>query len=429
MQRDTNHRKMITKDLLRQVIYEQRELNEPLGVKRIIHQEQVTAPEVLVVSGVRRCGKSVLMRQIRAEQAEQDYYLCFDDDRLLHFEVADFQTLCDVFAEEFGMQKTFYLDEVQLIEGWERFVDRLFSHHNKVFVTGSNAHLLSKELGTLLTGRHLTQELWPMSLLEYMELRDESWKKSDLYTTAGKAKLVNLQNAYLKEGGFPQYLQTRNPRYLKELYNDIIYRDIVVRHKLSSDRQIREMTYYMASNITHRFTYHSVAKATGIKSSETVQDYLGYLEEAYLVGVLTKYDYKVGEQLKSPKKIYFVDNALASRIGFSFSDNLGAWLENAVYVELRRREEDVYYYHDKKECDFVVKKSANIVSAIQVTVSLADAETRQRELEGLVAAMDAFGLKEGTVVTLDEAEELMLDDGRSIHVTPYYRWIIESSLN
>ena len=148
-----------------------------------------------------------------------------------------------------------------------------------------------------------------------------------------------------------------------------------------------------------------------------------------MVGVLTKYDYKVGEQLKSPKKIYFVDNALASRIGFSFSDNLGARLENAVYVELRRREEDVYYYHDKKECDFVVKKSANIVSAIQVTVSLADAETRQRELEGLVAAMDAFGLKEGTVVTLDEAEELMLDDGRSIHVTPYYRWIIESSLN
>lgn len=120
---------------------------------------------------------------------------------------------------------------------------------------------------------------------------------------------------------------------------------------------------------------------------------------------------------------------MASRIGFSFSDNLGARLENAVYVELRRREEDVYYYHDKKECDFVVKKSANIVSAIQVTVSLADAETRQRELEGLVATMDAFGLKEGTVVTLDEAEELMLDDGRSIHVTPYYRWIIESSLN
>ena len=418
---------MVTKDLLRQVIYEQRELNEPLGVKRKIFQEQVVAPEVLVISGVRRCGKSVLMQQIRAGQVEQDYCLCFDDDRLLHFEVSDFQTMCDVFAEDFGMQSTFYLDEIQLIEGWERFVDRLYSHHNKVFITGSNAYLLSKEFGTLLTGRHLTQELWPMSLLEYMELRNEKWQKSDLYTTVGKAKLVNMQNAYLQEGGFPQYLQTRNPRYLKELYNDIIYRDIVVRHKLPSDRQIREMVYYLASNFTHRFTYLSVAKATGIKSSETVQDYIRYLEEAYLVGVLTKYDYKVGEQLKSPKKIYFVDNGLVGQIGFSFSSNMGPRLENAVYVELRRREDEVFYYQDKWECDFIVKENANIVKAYQVTVSLADNETRRREIEGLVAAMDTFGLKEGAIITLDESEEVTLNNGRMIHVMPFYKWIYEES--
>ena len=418
---------MVTKDLLRQVIYEQRELNEPLGVKRKIFEEQVVAPEVLVISGVRRCGKSVLMQQIRAGQVEQDYCLCFDDDRLLHFEVSDFQTMCDVFAEDFGMQSTFYLDEIQLIEGWERFVDRLYSHHNKVFITGSNAYLLSKEFGTLLTGRHLTQELWPMSLLEYMELRNEKWQKSDLYTTAGKAKLVNLQNAYLQEGGFPQYLQTRNPRYLKELYNDIIYRDIVVRHKLPSDRQIKEMVYYLASNFTHRFTYLSVAKATGIKSSETVQDYIRYLEEAYLVGVLTKYDYKVGEQLKSPKKIYFVDNGLVGQIGFSFSGNTGPRLENAVYVELRRREHEVFYYQDKWECDFIVRENANIVKAYQVTVSLADNETRRREMEGLVAAMDTFGLKEGVILTLDESEELTLDNGRMVHVMPFYKWVYEES--
>lgn len=418
---------MVTKDLLRQVIYEQRGLNEPLGVKRKIAQEQIEAPEVLVISGVRRCGKSVLLQQVRAGQKEQDYCLCFDDDRLLHFEVSDFQLMCDVFAEDFGMQNTFYLDEVQLIEGWERFVDRLYSHHNKVFVTGSNAHLLSKELGTLLTGRHLTQELWPMSFMEYLELRDEKWQKSDLFTTAGKARLVNLQNAYLHEGGFPQYLQTKNPRYLKELYNDIIYRDIVARHKLTSDRQIREMTYYLASNFTHRFTYLSVAKATRIKSSETVQDYIRYLEEAYLVGVLTKYDYKVGEQIKSPKKIYFIDNGLVAQIGFSFSGNMGPRLENAVYVELRRQDKEVFYYQDKWECDFVVRENARIAKAYQVTISMTDANTRQRELNGLVAAMDAFDLKEGVVITMYESEELTLDDGRLIHVLPYYRWICEEN--
>jgi predicted AAA+ superfamily ATPase len=416
---------MVTKDLLRQVIYEQRALNEPLGVKRKIVQEQVYAPEVLVISGVRRCGKSVLLQQIRAEQTEQDYCLCFDDDRLLHFEVSDFQLMYDVFAEDFGIQKTFYLDEVQMIEGWERFVDRLYSQHNKVFITGSNAHLLSKELGTLLTGRHLTQELWPMSFVEFMELRNEAWQKEDLYTTAGKARLVNLQNAYLREGGFPQYLQTKNPRYLKELYNDIIYRDIVARYKLSSDRQIREMAYYLASNFTHRFTYLSVAKATGIKSSETVQDYIRYLEEAYLVGVLTKYDYKVGEQLKSPKKIYFIDNGLVGQIGFAFSGNMGSRLENAVYVELRRREQEIFYYHDKQECDFVVRENAHIIKAYQVTSSLADADIRRREINGLVAAMDAFGLKEGVIITLDESEELSLDNGREIRVIPFYRWVFE----
>lgn len=419
---------MVTKDLLRQVIYEQHALNEPLGVKRKILQEQVYAPEVLVISGVRRCGKSVLLQQIRAEQTEQDYCLCFDDDRLLHFGVSDFQLMCDVFAEDFGIQKTFYLDEVQLIEGWEHFVDRLYSHHNKVFITGSNAHLLSKELGTLLTGRHLTQELWPMSLTEFMKLRNETWQKEDLYTTAGKAKLVNLQNAYLREGGFPQYLQTKNPRYLKELYNDIIYRDIVARHKLSSDRQIREMAYYLASNFTHRFTYLSVAKATGIKSSETVQDYIRYLDEAYLVGVLTKYDYKVGEQLKSPKKIYFIDNGLVGQIGFTFSSNMGPRLENAVYVELRRHEQEAFYYHDKQECDFVVRENAHITKAYQVTSSLADADTRQREINGLVAAMDAFDLKEGVIITLDETEELTLDNGRKIYVIPFYRWVFEDKL-
>lgn len=418
---------MVTKDLLRQVIFEQRGLIEPLGVKRKIVREQINAPEVLVISGVRRCGKSVLLQQIRAEQMEQDYCLCFDDDRLLHFEVSDFQLMCDVFAEDFGIQNTFYLDEVQLIEGWERFVDRLYSHHNKVFITGSNAHLLSKELGTLLTGRHLTQELWPMSFIEYMDLRNERWQKSDLYTTAGKARLVNLQNAYLHEGGFPQYLQTKNPRYLKELYNDIIYRDIVVRHKLSSDRQIREMTYYLASNFTHRFTYLSVAKAIGIKSSETVQDYIRYLEEAYLVGVLTKYDYKVGEQLKSPKKIYFVDNALVAQIGFCFSGNMGPRLENAVYVELRRQDKEVFYYQDKWECDFIVRENASITEAFQVTISMADVSTRQRELSGLISAMDAFDLKKGVVVTMDESEELTLDDGRLVHVIPYYRWIYEEN--
>ena len=411
---------------MRQVIYEQRELNSDLGVERQVCQEQVEAPEVLVISGVRRCGKSVLMQQIRGRQQEQDYCLCFDDHRLLHFEVEDFQALYEVFVEDFGLQHTFYLDEVQLVSGWERFVDRLYSHRNKVFVTGSNAYLLSRELGTLLTGRHLKQELWPMSMTEYMLLKDERWKRGDLFTTQGRARLMKLQNAYLQEGGFPQYLSTRNPRYLRELYNDIIYRDIVSRHRLPSDRQIREVAYYLASNYTHRSTYSSIAKATGIKSVDTVSDYISYLEDAYLVGVLTKYDDKVGEQLRSPRKVYFVDNALVSQVGFSFSQNMGPKLENAVYVELRRREQEVFYYSDKQECDFIVRQGMQIVAAYQATASMQNPETRVREETGLIAAMDAFNLSEGYIITLDETEEKRIPDDRIIHILPYYRWVLTS---
>lgn len=416
---------MVTKELLRQVIYEQRALEKEPSVEREALKQQTDDPEITVISGVRRCGKSVLMQQIRSKREEQDYSLAFDDDRLLHFTSDDFQTLCEVFAEDFGPQHSYYLDEVQLIEGWERFVERLYRQHDKVYVTGGNAFMLSREMGTLLTGRHLTTELYPMSLSEYADLKVIAWEPQDFHTTTGRAKLLNMQNGYLKDGGFPQYLQTGNPRYLRELYNDIIYRDIVVRHKLPSDRQIREAAYYLASNFTHRMTYNGLAKASGIKSSETANDYVGYLEEAYLVGTVTKYDYKVGEQQKSPKKVYFIDNGLVGQIGFGFSQNNGARLENAVYLELKRKGKELFYYNDKTECDFLVYHEHEITAAYQVTVSLSDAGTREREERGLVTAMDTFHLNEGYIITQDEYEEKQLSDGRMIHVVPFYRWVLK----
>lgn len=416
---------MVTKELLRQVLYEQRELYKDLGIERNLDVNWSASSGIIVISGVRRCGKSVLMQQIRAKESEQDYFLSFDDDRLIHFTVEDFQLLYDVFMEDFGAQHTFYLDEPQLISGWERFVARLYKHGNKVYVTGSNAFMLSKELGTLLTGRHLTHELYPMSFREYASMKGVGIVPTDFYTTEGRAKLSNLQAGFLKEGGFPQYLSTGDPRYLRELYNDIIFRDLVVRHKLPSEKPIKEVTYFLASNFTHKFTYQSIAKATKIKSTDTINAYIGYLEECYLVGVLTKYDYKIGEQIKSPRKAYFIDNGLVSQVGFSFSENLGKKLENAVYIELRRRNMELFYFCDGNECDFIVRNNGSIVQAYQVTVSLKDPETRKREEEGLSAAMKAFGLREGTIITLDETEEKTLPDGLTLHVMPFYRWCME----
>ncbi|MBO4734800.1 MAG: ATP-binding protein, partial [Paludibacteraceae bacterium] len=402
---------MTSKEQIREVIYDQRNLYVDLGIERKIDQSLVDCQEVLVLTGVRRCGKSVLMQQIRAKRSEKDYFISFDDDRLLHFTVDDFQLLYDVFVEDFGVQHTFYFDEIQLVDGWERFVDRLYKHGNKVIVTGSNAKMLSRELGTLLSGRHVSKEVYPFSLSEYMELLGVKVTRDSFYTTEGRAMLQNVQNDYLKDGGFPQYLRSKNVEYLKSLYNDIIYRDIIVRYRLMSDKPLKETVYYLISNATHLFTYNSVAKSVGLKSSETVKDYISYLEETYLVGLLPKYDVKVGEQIKSPKKIYFIDNALVGIIGFSFSGNEGSRLENAVYIELRRRGKELFYHNDGNECDFIVREGLRITEAYQVCVSMQEEKTRQRELEGIRSAMKAYSLSEGYIITREETEDVKVEEG------------------
>lgn len=415
----------MNKNLLRQVIYEQRSKRTDLGVIRRIDTKLLDCPEVLVITGIRRCGKSVLMQQIRERQNEKDYYLNFDDERLINFRVEDFQMLNEVFMEDFGIQKHYYLDEIQNVEGWERFVNRLYGQGCKVFVTGSNANLLSRELGTFLTGRHVTIELYPFSFREYLELEQIEVKQDTFYTTEGKALLLGKVQRYMKTGGFPQYIQSDSDNYLFSLYNDIIYKDVVVRNKINNEKQLKEMMYYLASNATHRFTYNSVAKAVNIKSPDTIKSYIGFIEDTYLVRQLAKFDYSVGVQMRSPKKIYFIDNALIHKIGFNATDNLGSSLENCVCVELMRRGKDIYYHADTQECDFIMREGVTIVEAMQVTVSIKDANTREREIKGLLAAMERYGLTIGTIITLEEEEEITVNDHQLISVRPIWKWLLQ----
>lgn len=417
---------MINKNNLRQVIYEQRQNMLGETVPRKIASMLVDCPEVLVISGVRRCGKSVLLQQIRDNRKERDYYLNFDDERLIHFTVEDFQTLSEVFAEDFGPQNSYYLDEVQNVNGWERFVSRLYANGIKVFVTGSNANLLSRELGTFLTGRHVTHTLYPFSYVEFLEARNVVFTRDMLYTTNGRAKLLRLFREYLIVGGFPQYVFHGNDNYLNSLYNDIIYKDVLVRNKLTNEQQIKELMYHLTSNIAHRFTYNSLTKQAGIKSAETAKSYVSYLESTYIISQLNKYDYSLGIQMRSPKKAYCIDNAIINKIGFNATDNLGSTLENSVYIELCRRGADVYYYSDNSECDFVVRKGIYVVEAIQVTVSLDDAKTRKRELDGLLEAMKAFSLDESLIITLENEEDITVEGTGIIHVVPAWKWMLDS---
>ncbi len=293
---------MISKDNLRQIIYEQRQKMLGETIARDISSILVDCPEILVISGVRCCGKSVLLQQIRNRRKERDYYLNFDGERLIHFTVEDFQTLPEVFIEDFGIQNSCYLDEIQNINGWERFVSRLYASGTKVFVTGSNANLLSRELGTFLTGRHVIYTLYPFSYAEFLKARNMELMHDMLYTTNGRAILLRLFREYLSVGGFPQYVFSGNDNYLYSLYNDIIYKDVLIRNKLTNEQQIKELMYYLTSNAARRFTYNSLTKQAGIKSAETVKSYVSHLESTYIISQLNKYDYSLGVQLRSPPK-------------------------------------------------------------------------------------------------------------------------------
>lgn len=416
------------KDLLKQIILEQQEiLHAPNKryVQRYIADEWLQTSEILIISGIRRCGKSVLMQQMRDRLVEKDFFFNFDDERLANFKLDDFQKLQECFVELFGEQHTYYFDEIQNIEGWERFVRRLYNAGNKIIITGSNARMLSRELGTHLTGRYIQVEIYPFSFQEYLAMNEIPVNAKTLYTTTGRATMVKSFVKYMECGGFPKFLQDGSVSYLTSLYESIIYRDILTRNGLTNEKEMLEMMFYLASNATKRITYSSLGKVVGIQHPDTIKNYLEYIQQTYLISQLFRYDPSVKKQMMSPKKIYFVDNAIIKRIGFNATENNGVFLENLVFIELKRRGWDVYYYADKKECDFIVRKGLHISDAYQVTLKMDSPQTREREIAGVREAMQAYSLSKGYILTFEGKETINFDDGTIVEVVPVWEWILQ----
>ena len=416
------------KDLLKQIILEQQEILHAQNkryVQRYIADEWLQTSEILIISGIRRCGKSVLMQQIRDRLVEKDFFFNFDDERLANFKLDDFQKLQECFVELFGEQHTYYFDEIQNIEGWERFVRRLYNADNKIVITGSNARMLSRELGTHLTGRYIQVEIYPFSFQEYLAMNEIPVNAKTLYTTTGRATMVKSFVKYMECGGFPKFLQDGSVSYLTSLYESIIYRDILTRNGLTNEKEMLELMFYLASNATKRVTYSSLGKVVGIQHPDTIKNYLEYIQQTYLISQLFRYDPSVKKQMMSPKKIYFVDNAIIKRIGFNATENNGVFLENLVFIELKRRGWDVYYYADKKECDFIVRKGLHISDAYQVTLKMDSPQTREREIAGVREAMQAYSLSKGYILTFEGKETINFDDGTIVEVVPVWEWILQ----
>lgn len=414
---------------IRTLLIEQREeiLGKDLGVEReklARVSKYKDTPFPVVISGLRRAGKSTLLAQLAYKfYPESDYfYVNFEDERFLTFTVSDFTKLHELLIEVFGNHKIFLLDEIQNVEGWEQFVNRMINSGYKFYITGSNASLLSKELGTKLTGRYIPVELFPFSWEEYLTFNKISVPDLSRLTTVERGGLKNALSDYLKKGGIPQSLQYPELPIHKTLYDDILNRDIGARYKLPDTKPLRELTFYLLSNIASLVSYNKLKELLQLGSVNTVSSYIDYLEASWLLFVVNRYAYSVKKQQIANKKVYCIDTGLVKSVAFSFSEDRGKFLENMVFLKLRRLyNEDIYYYKTDKEheVDFYLSKKRTF---IQVSQSIVNPTTRQREVQALVEAMEEIEESTGMIITEDEKEMLELE-GKTITVLPVYEWL------
>ena len=421
-------------DSIRTLLIEQREelLHKDLGVERTKLADITTyknTPFPLVISGLRRAGKSTLLAQLAHKfyPDNEYFYVNFEDERFLNFTVSDFAKLHELLIELFGDKKIFLLDEIQNIEGWERFVNRMITAGYKFYITGSNASLLSKELGTKLTGRYIPVELFPFSFEEYLHFKNIPLPDISHLTTVEKGGLKNAFWDYLKKGGIAQALQYPQVPIHKTLYDDILSRDIGARYKLTDTKPLRELTFYLLSNIAALVSYNKMKELLQLGSVNTVSSYIEYLGTSWLLFVINRYAYSVKKQQIANKKVYCVDTGLVKSVAFSFSEDRGKFLENAVFLRLRRLHEgDLYYYKSEKdkEVDFYLPKQKTF---IQVSQSIAERATRKREVQALLEAIKEVKGSTGFIITEDEKETLSIDDA-TISVVPIYKWLLSAEL-
>ena len=420
------------KSTLKTLVLEQREniIAKDKGLKRDLLSEiapNIKLPHCLIIAGIRRVGKSTLLLQIIDSYFGEDfYYFNFEDERLINFNIEDFNLLYEAMIEFYGENKTFFFDEIQNIRGWETFVRRMMDKNYKFILTGSNATLLSRELGTKLTGRYILSTLYPFSFREFLRFKEYLFDGKDLLITEKKVKIKKQFDEYLKRGGMPEYLKYNyNQEILQRLYEDIIYRDITARYGIKDMKTLRELALYYLTNITGEISYNKLKNTYKTGSVNTIKNYSEYLENSYLVDILNIFSYSVKQQAIAPKKVFCIDNGIAVAISFAFSENMGKYLENLVYIELRRRGETLYYYKTKNNnsIDFVIKRGNKINGIIQVCFDIGNEKTREREIKSLNQAMNELGLDEGLIITYENEEIIKMND-QSIKVIPAYKWLV-----
>jgi len=382
------------------------------------------------IIGVRRSGKTTILYQIiknieeKGEKSKNIVFLNFDDTEI---NSASFEEIIKAIEKINPETRYLFLDEIQQKNGWERWIRTLYDTNKfvKIFISGSSASLLTKDVGRVLTGRHITFTIFPFSFREYLLFI--GWKDfSKDYLEYNKNKILHHLMKYIDGGGFPEVIgknEFERKITLTNIYNDILARDISARHNVSYDIT-RKISYHMLSNNSKEFSFRSIANAVDA-SVETVETHLEYLKESFIILTLNIFSYKTKIQFKQNKKSYCIDTGLRNAVSFKFSEDFGRLAENIVLLEILRKGKEVFFWKNKnqQEVDFVIKDGLKAIQLIQVCWDVKNEKTKKREIEGLLSAMENFNLKSGIILT-EDYEELENYNQKEIRYVPLWKWLI-----
>ncbi|MCF6147712.1 MAG: ATP-binding protein [Candidatus Kuenenia sp.] len=378
---------------------------------------------IKVIVGPRRAGKSVFAIQML--EGLNFAYLNFDDERLLV--VSDYDNLLKAIRQVYGETKYILFDEIQNLHNWELFINRLHRKGFNLVITGSNSRLLSRELATHLTGRHIQFQIFPFSFSEFLRARNFAIDET-LDMKERQGSILNLLNEYLDKGGYPEVLiKNIDPRsYVSTLFESILFKDIVKRYNIRYAGKLHDLGLYLITNHSNEFSYTRLKNALDFKSVHTVENYTDYLSEAFLVFSIERFSQKVKEQMKSPKKVYAYDIGVIHAVKFKTAPDEGRLIENMAAIELMRREKIPYYYktRDGKEVDFAIKEGLRVSQLLQICYNVDNDKTKKREITALSKVADETACDNLTVLTWDY-EEKETFGGKEIHYLPLWKWLIK----
>tara|TARA_Y100000310_G_C20688645_1_gene820739 strand:+ start:2896 stop:4188 length:1293 start_codon:yes stop_codon:yes gene_type:complete len=387
----------------------------------------------IAVSGIRRSGKTYLIFQLVKKLLNENklvMYINFEDPRFDE-RVDQLDILYKSFLEEYGKKEKlyFFLDEIQNISKWEKWVSSMYEKDIKFFVSGSNASLLMGEFSKSLTGRHKRIELYPLNFQQIVSYIDpELCNPKNWHNVERKSEIKRILSRYMQYGGFPEVVFNKQNDIILDYFDDIVSKDIIARHNISFKQSLKELAVLLLTNISSLHSLNSLNKTIQARSINTIKNYLMYLIDAYLIFKVPLFSYSLNKQNVNPFKVYAIDPGIRNAVSFRFSQDMGKLYENAVALELIQKGQgkNIYYWKSSKqeEVDFVVRKGLNITQLIQVCYDISDPKTRKRELKALCEASKDLKCKNLLVITEDQESEELFEDTK-INLIPLWKWLLQ----